>query len=219
MADLSQLPPTATAKAEYTKPPAADDPYSYTTGFGNRFISEALPGVISWSQNTPQRVKYGLYSEQLNGSAVNSKRTDVRHVWLYRIRPSVAHGPVRLDPSINEHVRGSVYTRYMRLKLTSFSIQPRLSPLSSPPTPKLSHVPLSKPGILSLFLMRPAAPSQSILSKAFAPSAAKETPVLRKASLSTHTRQMPTWPDKRFATTTERCSFFLSKVAWMYTLS
>lgn len=213
MADLSQLPPTATAKAEYTKPPAADDPYSYTTGFGNRFISEALPDVISWSQNTPQRVKYGLYSEQLNGSAVNAKRTDVRHVWLYRIRPSVAHGPVRLDPSINEHVRGSVYTRQLRLELMPFFLQPRLSPRSSPPTPKLSHVPLSKPGILSLFPLPPMAPNQSISSKVFAPLAAKETPVSRKALLSTHTRQMPTWVGRRFVTMTERCSFFLNKGA------
>lgn len=113
MAHLSQLPPTATAKAEYTKPPTDSDPYSYSTGFGNRFISEALPGVISWSQNTPQRVKYGLYSEQLNGSAVNAKRADVHHVWMYRIRPSVAHGPVRLDPSINEHVSGPVYIQHV----------------------------------------------------------------------------------------------------------
>ncbi|EJP61418.1 homogentisate 1,2-dioxygenase [Beauveria bassiana ARSEF 2860] len=105
--DLNPLPPTATAKAEFTKSPTANDPYSYTTGFGNRFISQALPGVISWSQNTPQKVKYDLYSEQLNGSAVNAKRSDIRHVWMYRIRPSVAHGPIRLDPSINEHIESS----------------------------------------------------------------------------------------------------------------
>lgn len=45
--------------------PSEDDPYRYQTGFGNRFASEAVPGILPQGRNTPQRVKYDLYSEQV----------------------------------------------------------------------------------------------------------------------------------------------------------
>ncbi|KAJ6780860.1 hypothetical protein PWT90_01902 [Aphanocladium album] len=106
-ANLAGVPQTVRATGQYTTAPTEDDPYAYLPGHGNRFISEALPGVIPRSQNTPQRVKYDLYSEQLNGSAVNTKRTEIRHVWMYRVRPSVAHGDVAPCPSVNEHIESS----------------------------------------------------------------------------------------------------------------
>lgn len=95
---------TATAKAAFLTNTSAADPHSYQTGFGNRFASEAVPNVLPKGQNVPQRVKYGLYSEQLNGAPVLSSRDAIRHVWMYRIRPSVAHGRVSPDPNLNANV-------------------------------------------------------------------------------------------------------------------
>ncbi|HEY9682623.1 MAG TPA: homogentisate 1,2-dioxygenase [Oculatellaceae cyanobacterium] len=63
----------------------------YQSGFGNQFASEALPGALPEGQNSPQRVPYGLYAEQLSGSSFTSLRHENLRSWLYRIRPSVAH--------------------------------------------------------------------------------------------------------------------------------
>lgn len=61
----------------------------YMPGFGNDFETEALPGALPQGMNSPQRCEYGLYGEQLSGTAF----TDVRpeRTWCYRIRPSVKH--------------------------------------------------------------------------------------------------------------------------------
>lgn len=68
---------------------------SYLCGFGNHFESEALSGALVKTQNNPQKVPYGLYTEQLSGSAFTSPRHVNLHSWLYRIRPSVSHGEFR----------------------------------------------------------------------------------------------------------------------------
>ncbi|KIW04855.1 homogentisate 1,2-dioxygenase [Verruconis gallopava] len=81
----------ATAHCSYASEPTQDDPYVYQCGFGNRFASEAIPSVLPRGQNCPQKVKYDLYSEQLNGSGFVSPRATIQNVWMYRIRPSVAH--------------------------------------------------------------------------------------------------------------------------------
>ena len=65
----------------------------YLSGFGNHFASEALPGALPESQNSPQQPAYGLYTEQLSGSAFTAPRAENRRSWLYRIRPSAAHPP------------------------------------------------------------------------------------------------------------------------------
>jgi len=65
-------------------------PLRYQTGFGNYFSSEALAGALP-DQNSPQRCPYGLYAEQLSGTAFTAPRAANRHSWLYRIRPSVKH--------------------------------------------------------------------------------------------------------------------------------
>uniref|UniRef100_A0A8H7NJI6 homogentisate 1,2-dioxygenase n=1 Tax=Bionectria ochroleuca TaxID=29856 RepID=A0A8H7NJI6_BIOOC len=77
--------------------------YIYQTGFGNRFSSEAVPNVLPKGINTPQRVKYDLYSEQLNGSSFIASRRDIRHVWMYRIRPSTSHGHISTS-EMNTHI-------------------------------------------------------------------------------------------------------------------
>ncbi|WP_299394373.1 homogentisate 1,2-dioxygenase [Pelagibius sp.] len=67
---------------------------SYLSGFGNEFQSEALPGALPVGQNSPQRCPYGLYAEQLSGTAFTAPRASNARTWLYRIRPSVSHqGP------------------------------------------------------------------------------------------------------------------------------
>src|SRR5690348_16639194 len=66
---------------------------AYQSGFGNEFATEALPGVLPPGQNSPQRVAYGLYAEQLSGTAFTAPRGANRRSWLYRIRPAAVHEP------------------------------------------------------------------------------------------------------------------------------
>jgi homogentisate 1,2-dioxygenase len=70
----------------------------YQSGFGNEFATEALKGALPVGRNSPQRCAYGLYAEQLSGSAFTAPRADNRRSWLYRIRPSAMHLPFeRID--------------------------------------------------------------------------------------------------------------------------
>ncbi|MGH8115842.1 MAG: homogentisate 1,2-dioxygenase [Rhodanobacteraceae bacterium] len=64
----------------------------YLTGFGNEHSSEALPGALPIGQNSPQKVPYGLYAEQMSGTAFTAPRHANRRSWLYRIRPAALHG-------------------------------------------------------------------------------------------------------------------------------
>jgi hypothetical protein len=41
----------------------------YMPGFGNDFETEALPGALPQGMNSPQKCNYGLYGEQLSGTA------------------------------------------------------------------------------------------------------------------------------------------------------
>lgn len=70
------------------------DPYSfsYQSGFGNEFASEALPDTLPVGQNSPQRVTHGLYAEVISGTAFTAPRQVNRRVWTYRIRPTASHG-------------------------------------------------------------------------------------------------------------------------------
>eukprot|EP00170_Pyropia_yezoensis_P008877 contig_37975_g8910 len=54
-------------------------------GFGNELSSEALPGALPRGQFTPRRVAYGLYAEQLSGTAFTVPRATNARTWLYRI--------------------------------------------------------------------------------------------------------------------------------------
>jgi homogentisate 1,2-dioxygenase len=64
----------------------------YLSGFGNEFATEAIPGTLPEGQNNPQQCAYGLYCEQLSGTAFTAPRAKNNRTWLYRIRPSVIHG-------------------------------------------------------------------------------------------------------------------------------
>ncbi len=71
---------------------------TYQSGFGNEFATEALPGALPVGRNSPQRCAYGLYAEQLSGTAFTAPRAENRRSWLYRIRPSSMHQPfVQVD--------------------------------------------------------------------------------------------------------------------------
>jgi len=67
-------------------------PLCYQSGFGVELASEALPGALPQGRNSPQKVPYGLYAEQLSGTAFTAPRHVNRRTWLYRIRPTSMHG-------------------------------------------------------------------------------------------------------------------------------
>src|SRR5665213_914187 len=64
---------------------------NYMSGFGNTFETEALPGALPVGRNSPQKVNYGLYAEQLSGSPFTAPQSTNQRTWLYRIRPTVRH--------------------------------------------------------------------------------------------------------------------------------
>jgi homogentisate 1,2-dioxygenase len=63
----------------------------YMTGFGNHFATEAVAGALPVGRNSPQKPPFGLYAEQLSGTAFTAPRHENRRSWLYRLRPSAAH--------------------------------------------------------------------------------------------------------------------------------
>jgi homogentisate 1,2-dioxygenase len=63
----------------------------YLSGFGNEHASEAVAGALPVGQNSPQRVPFGLYAEQLSGTPFTAPRGELRRSWLYRLRPSAEH--------------------------------------------------------------------------------------------------------------------------------
>ncbi|XP_070569122.1 homogentisate 1,2-dioxygenase-like isoform X1 [Ptychodera flava] len=73
----------------------ADSELTYLSGFNNEFATEdpRCPGALPKGQNNPIKCPYGLYAEQLSGSAFTCPRETNKRTWLYRIRPSVKHTP------------------------------------------------------------------------------------------------------------------------------
>jgi homogentisate 1,2-dioxygenase len=63
----------------------------YMSGFNNSFETEALPNALPIGRNSPQRLTYGLYAEQLSGSPFTAPQATNQRSWLYRIRPTVKH--------------------------------------------------------------------------------------------------------------------------------
>ena len=98
----------------------------YLSGFANDVATEAVPGALPIGQNSPQRPPYGLYAEQLSGTAFTAPRLVNRRSWLYRMRPTASHKP---------------YTPYAKTTLV------RSAPFNElPPTPnRLRWNPLPTP--------------------------------------------------------------------------
>jgi homogentisate 1,2-dioxygenase len=65
----------------------------YMSGFGGHFESEAVEGALPKGRNSPQRPAFGLYAEQVSGSAFTAPRHENRRSWLYRMRPTADHRP------------------------------------------------------------------------------------------------------------------------------
>ena len=63
----------------------------YLSGFGNEHITEAVTGALPMAQNSPQKVAFGLYAEQVSGSAFTVSRAENLRSWQYRLRPSAQH--------------------------------------------------------------------------------------------------------------------------------
>ena len=70
--------------------------FTYLSGFGNFFESEAEAGALPQGRNSPQRVAHGLYAEKFSATAFTAPRETNFRSWLYRIRPSTLHG--RFEP-------------------------------------------------------------------------------------------------------------------------
>ena len=66
---------------------------AYQGGFGNTFSSEAVKDTLPVGRNSPQRPPRGLYTEAISGTSFTAPRAENRSTWLYRMRPSAAHGP------------------------------------------------------------------------------------------------------------------------------
>ena len=62
-------------------------------GFGSYVATEAVPGALPVGRNSPQKVPFGLYAEQLSGTAFTAPRHENRRSWLYRMQPSANHPP------------------------------------------------------------------------------------------------------------------------------
>lgn len=73
----------------------------YQSGFSNHFSTEALPGALPVGQNNPLVCPYGLYAEQISGTAFTAPRNTNFRSWLYRIKPSVTHEP--FTPRLPKH--------------------------------------------------------------------------------------------------------------------
>lgn len=100
----------------------------YMSGFGNEFATEAVPGALPQGQNSPQKPAFGLYAEQINGTAFTAPRGQNKRSWMYRIRPSVVHKPYeRMD---NGLLRSTPFT-----EVETTPNQLRWSPVAIPDEP------------------------------------------------------------------------------------
>ncbi len=77
----------------------------YLSGFGNEFATEAITGALPVGRNSPQKVAYGLYAEQISGAAFTAPRSENRRSWMYRIRPGAMHGEFALIAHSRFHNR------------------------------------------------------------------------------------------------------------------
>jgi homogentisate 1,2-dioxygenase len=105
-----------------------DSELKYQSGFGNHFETEALVGALPPYQNSPQKPPYGLYAEQLSGSAFTAIRHENQKTWFYRIRPSVLHDV--FSPVPHEFLKSGPFSEE-----TASPNQLRWDPLPAPSQP------------------------------------------------------------------------------------
>uniref|UniRef100_A0A0C9RS29 Homogentisate 1,2-dioxygenase n=1 Tax=Wollemia nobilis TaxID=56998 RepID=A0A0C9RS29_9CONI len=102
----------------------------YMSGFGNHFSSEAKPGALPVGQNNPLKCPYGLYAEQISGTAFTVPRKLNQRSWLYRIKPSVTHKP--FNPKVPSHDR--LISEFNQSSSSATPTQLRWRPVSIPDT-------------------------------------------------------------------------------------
>ena len=64
-------------------------------GFAYHIVTEAVAGAVPIGRNSPQKTPFGLYAEQLSGTAFTAPRAENRRSWLYRLRPTAQHEAYR----------------------------------------------------------------------------------------------------------------------------
>ncbi|CAN5343154.1 homogentisate 1,2-dioxygenase [soil metagenome] len=101
---------------------------NYQSGFGNHFQTEAVSGALPIGQNSPQRPAFGLYAEQISGTAFTAPRHENRRSWVYRLRPSAAHPPFVPYQAAHRFASGTAGDPVPPNRL-------RWSPLTQPETP------------------------------------------------------------------------------------
>ncbi|WP_431470273.1 homogentisate 1,2-dioxygenase [Sphingosinithalassobacter sp. LHW66-3] len=101
---------------------------SYFPGFGNHVSTEAVPGALPEGRNSPQKPPFGLYAEQLSGSAFTAPRHENRRSWLYRLRPTAEHPPYTRYEGAQRFAPGTVDGPVAPNRL-------RWSPLEGPSAP------------------------------------------------------------------------------------
>jgi homogentisate 1,2-dioxygenase len=104
--------------------------YQYLAGFGNHHESEAIEGAIPLTQNVPQRVPFGLYAEQLSGTAFTAPREHNQKTWLYRIQPSVTHQPFK-STSLEKQLKSGLSPNFSETYCDITPNQLRWSPFTS----------------------------------------------------------------------------------------
>lgn len=110
------------------------------SGFGSHFSTEAVAGALPAARNSPQKVAYGLYAEQLSGTAFTAPRHENRRSWLYRLRPTAAHArfePYSRAPLASE--RGAL--RRGAAHAESPPLEPAADPVRSRPTSSMGSSP------------------------------------------------------------------------------
>jgi homogentisate 1,2-dioxygenase len=85
---IAQLKENSAATSLQTGP-------AYQPGFGNQFVSEAIPKALPVGRNSPQHPPLGLYPELLSGTSFTAPRTENRRTWTYQTRPSAVHRPYK----------------------------------------------------------------------------------------------------------------------------
>lgn len=83
------------------KPTRENDPYEYQAGWGNRHMSEVIPGTLPVAQNNPHEVRFGLYTEGITYSAFAAPRVCNFSTYMYRCRPAAAHSRCNQNPDLS----------------------------------------------------------------------------------------------------------------------
>src|SRR6476661_2826087 len=101
----------------------------YLHGLGSHHETEAVAGALPVGQNSPQQVPFGLYAEQLSGSAFTAPRAQNLRSWLYRLRPSAMHAPFAPLPASAWLTAG-----YAQAEVTPDRLRWRPAPIPEAPT-------------------------------------------------------------------------------------